>query len=356
MTSEINSRPWITVVIATYNSSRFLPKLAKMLDEQICPAAAGPMEILAVDGGSTDGSRSVAESLGFTVIDNPEGHAIAAKHIGLTHASSKLICYLDHDELLIRSDSLLRRYQLFAKYPEVRAIISSGYYFNHGDKASNMYASEFGDPVSLLTYRSPNHHGHRAKFLQKTMNVVIKTDELMIVKAGSESRPILCEMAAGSGTIDSDFFRTTFGKEIEDANVIPHLYYLLGQSSRSDQLGLLLDDPVSHASVEDWKTVRAKIRWRTNNAVNNTDISQSGFSGRQYSAHYKPWMATVKFVLYCASLIWPVIDAVRYAVTRRRIGYLNHLFLTYFVLLQGVYLKVQGLVKGSSTNQRYDGS
>lgn len=86
MSGRLENRPWFSIVIATYNSSRFLRKIKDSLDSQESPVGAGSIEILAVDGGSTDNTRDLAQSLGFRLIDNPAGHAIAAKHkIGRAH-------------------------------------------------------------------------------------------------------------------------------------------------------------------------------------------------------------------------------------------------------------------------------
>lgn len=338
--SEVDNRPWVTVVIATYNSSRFLPKLAKSLEEQNFPNTGKPMEILAVDGGSTDNTRSLALKFGFKVLENPAGHAIAAKHIGLLSATSRLVCFLDHDELFTTKTALMDRYLLFSKYHNLRAMISAGYLFTSRDSTSNMYASEFGDPVSMQSYRCPNNAKFRIRSLRNRLQVEASDGRAVLLRASSETKPILCEMAAGSGVVDVDYFRHIFPDITVEENIVPHLYYLLGKEQVTDLLGVISGDTISHDSAENWKTVRRKISWRINNAINSSDIAGSGLSGRSHSEMYSPKRQLLKYSLYCLFIIGPLLDSVYLAVTRKRFGYLNHFLLTYFVILETIRLKV----------------
>jgi glycosyltransferase involved in cell wall biosynthesis len=310
------------------------------------------MEILAVDGGSTDDTRKLVESLGFRLIENPAGHAIAAKHIGLNEAAGRLVCFLDHDELLTSNRSLLNRFELFQKHADLRAMISAGYKFESEDATSNMYASEFGDPVSMATYRCPNSERFRISALNRRLKISSLDDQAILYVAGSDQKPILCEMAAGSGVIDVDYFRNNFPAVFEDENSVPHLYYFLGHSSKTDLLGVIKGDTVVHDSVDSWKTVCRKIAWRVNNGINSTDIQVSGMSGRQHSEMYSPIKQLITYVVYCALVFGPLYDAVLLAITRRRVGYLNHFWLSYYVLAKAIQLRTKHFL-GRSTGTRY---
>lgn len=340
----------MTVVIATYNSEKFLPNLREMFDAQKRPANVTGLEILAVDGGSTDETRELAKELGFTVIDNPRGNPIAAKFLGLNHAQSRLVCFLDHDEQLVRRDALAHRYELFAQDRSLRAVISAGYRFDRGDSTSNMYASEFGDPVSLVVYRCPNNETFRTRAFSSRLRTVIVEGGTSIFEASSETKPILCEMAAGSGVIDADFYRKSHPSLFVDENLLPHAYYLLDSS---DHLAIVEGDSVTHQSADSWRVVRAKIKWRLANAINGSEVASSGFSGRAHSPLYSPRRHAGIFLLYSITLLPPVIDSLRLAMTRRRIGYLNHFVLTYYVLGMSVAMRLRLLLGRKTTLKRY---
>jgi len=351
--SEI--RPWITVVIATYNSSRFLTSLSESLKRQEAPDACGSMEILAVDGGSTDDTRDLASALGLSVIPNPAGHAIAAKHIGLMAAKSRLVCFLDHDELFTSDSALRTRFELFNRYTNLRAMISAGYRFTAEDSTSNMYASEFGDPVSMQSYRCPNNDRFRIAALSRRLMTEVTHEDSVLFRAASETHPILCEMAAGSGVVDVDYYKQVFPEIVAEENSVPHLYYLLGRDGAVDLIGVVRGDAISHDSVDSWKTVRKKISWRINNAINSTDIAASGFSGRKHSELYSPKRQLVSYVFYCVFIIGPLCDSVRLALTRRRFGYLYHFVLSYFVLFESIRLKTRSIFNKKSLSRYGEG-
>lgn len=343
-------RPWVTVIVAAYNSERFIHQLAQSLSEQAVPSGVGPMEVIFVDGGSTDNTVAVARELGYTVVNNPAGHAISAKAIGFREATSQFVCFLDHDETFEKTDSLKRRYELFEGHPRLRAITSAGYKFNRTEPTSNLYASEFGDPVSLVSYRSPNSVRFREQSLLRHLQTVHDDGDSLLFAAGSENRPILCELVAGTGMMDRDYFAEVHPELFVDQNFLPHAYYRLGNG---DLIAMIRGDAVIHDSAESWSVVRAKISWRVTNAVLGTDISASGFSGRQPSPLYNPARQKLRFFLYAASVVLPLADGVWLAFTRRRIGYLNHFFLTYFVVYKAVALRLRAFLGSVPKPRRY---
>lgn len=352
----MTNRPWITVLIATYNSEGRLLEIMNCLKRQKFPANWQTMEVLAVDGGSTDGTVSVAAELGMRVIGNPFGDAIHAKHIGVINAKSRLVCTLDHDELLVSDTSLLDRFNLFQTQPELRAAISSGYSFDAEDSACNIYASEYGDPVSLVAYNSPNSNEHRLHSFSRKMKKCTETNEALLLEAGSEQCPLLCELVAGSGTVDRDFYLATFPELMDNASLIPQMYYLLGSDqARIDQIAIMKHDPVIHDSVESWSHVRKKVRWRISNAVYNTDIASSGLTGRssETSTLYEPTRVKIKFFFYCLLLIPSVLDGIKLSLRWRRVGMLYHVCLTYYVLLSTLRQNSTKLLKGRELQRRY---
>lgn len=344
------TRPWMTVVIATYNSSRFLPGIKKMLDSQEKPDEASCLEVLVVDGGSVDDTREIAESFGYRVIDNPRGHAIAAKFLGLNNASSRFVCVLDHDEALVDNDSLLRRYKMFREVSNLRAIVSAGYRFAGDESSSNMYASEFGDPVSLVVYGCPNNEKFRARIFRQRLDLVSSDGGGLVFLAGTEKKPILCEMAAGSGTIDVDHFRAHYPELFTTENLFPHAYYMLNDH---DKIGMIVGDAIIHDSAESWRVVRAKIRWRLNNLIFDTEVASSGFSGRHHSRLYSPARQQLLFALYALSVVIPLLHTVWLMVSRRRFGYLHHFLLTYYVVIVTGFLLVQRMFNKSTKDRRY---
>lgn len=83
----------ISVIIPVLNEANGL----KQCIEAIANGNYKPIEIIVADGGSTDGSASIAASCGATVIDNPACNAAAGRNVGALHAKGTILAFTDGD-------------------------------------------------------------------------------------------------------------------------------------------------------------------------------------------------------------------------------------------------------------------
>jgi len=91
--------PSISIIIPTLNASKILPRCLESIRNQDYPQEQ--IEILLVDGGSTDNTKEVGEKYGAVFVagghkDNQE----ARKGIGLRTAKGEFACYIDSDNIL----------------------------------------------------------------------------------------------------------------------------------------------------------------------------------------------------------------------------------------------------------------
>lgn len=92
-----DDRPLVTVVIPMLDEDGFIgPCLEGFLAQSY---GAEHLEILVVDGGSTDGSRETVLALAsehpqVRLVDNPRRLAAAAANIGIAEASGEVMCFL----------------------------------------------------------------------------------------------------------------------------------------------------------------------------------------------------------------------------------------------------------------------
>ncbi len=100
--------PGISIVMPTLNSSRTLGECLSSIRGQ--DYTQGALEIIIIDGGSSDSTESIAQNFGARFIkepgrkDNPE----ARKAIGLSNAKKELIAFIDSDNILPHKDWLKR--------------------------------------------------------------------------------------------------------------------------------------------------------------------------------------------------------------------------------------------------------
>ncbi|MGI5228101.1 glycosyltransferase [Actinoallomurus sp. CA-142502] len=88
----------LTVVIPTLNEEHYLPRL---LDSLIRQKYSGELEVLVVDGGSSDSTVARAEAyvprLDVRILRAPRADIGAQRNLGVRHASHDLLLFLDAD-------------------------------------------------------------------------------------------------------------------------------------------------------------------------------------------------------------------------------------------------------------------
>lgn len=90
-----NQRPLVSVILAVFNEAGFIEKCMTSLLNQETPGF--DLEILAVDGGSTDGTRDYLEKIASTdsrvrVLENQKKRVPFAFNLGLREARGEYVC------------------------------------------------------------------------------------------------------------------------------------------------------------------------------------------------------------------------------------------------------------------------
>jgi glycosyltransferase involved in cell wall biosynthesis len=112
--------PLVSVIIPAFNCAEFLPEAVASVRRQ----GRDDIEIIVVDDGSTDGTASVARSLGkdIRVIGRENGGPAAARNTGIAGASGDVIAFLDADDLW-PDGSLATRLARLASDPPVDVVL-----------------------------------------------------------------------------------------------------------------------------------------------------------------------------------------------------------------------------------------
>ncbi len=97
----VNDRDLISVIIPVYNGERYLAEAIESVLAQSCR----PLEVIVVDDGSTDGTAAVAGRFASQVhyVQQPNRGPAAARNRGLEIARGDIICFLDADDLLLKT-------------------------------------------------------------------------------------------------------------------------------------------------------------------------------------------------------------------------------------------------------------
>lgn len=144
-----NDLPKISIITVSLNCEKILAECYSRISIQDYPK--DKIEILLIDGGSTDKTKEIAVAYGAKVInggyrDNQE----ARRFIGFLHARNEILAYIDADNLLPEKNWLKKMVQPFLMDPEIIATQPLRYGYDSKQTIMNRYFALFGvnDPVA----------------------------------------------------------------------------------------------------------------------------------------------------------------------------------------------------------------
>ena len=312
-----------------YNSEATIETALKSIRMQ---TVADQIEILVIDGGSTDATRDIARRYGATVLDNPRRLPEPAKLIGFQHAAGQYIIKQDSDEELLYPTQIKERVDFFCAHPEVKCIVCDEQLPAKKGGIAARYVCVCGDPFTQFVYR---RKGGRTHTFQKNC---VKNQGKMCVMAFQPGNPTPIG-DGGTTMVDFDWVKQTFPTEWNDIGFI---------CSMTDRMirytgccGCIQGDDIRHHVKAGFRGYLSKLRFRV---VNNLFHKQeSGFSARAAGtanirfARRKYW-----FIVYAATVVGPLADSIRMAIQYRDPSMLLHFVYVYYVCLYIPYCLIAG--------------
>lgn len=159
-------RPLVSVVIPAFNAERFLATTLSSVQKQTYDT----LEVLVVDDGSTDATARIAEQYAradprIRIMTQSNGGVASARNLGLRHARSEYVAFLDADDIwhptkIERQLKVLLRGQAAAVYALYRLIdvqdrvIESGPFWRTGGALpTHLVTWPIGNGSSIMTRR-----------------------------------------------------------------------------------------------------------------------------------------------------------------------------------------------------------
>jgi glycosyltransferase involved in cell wall biosynthesis len=341
------TKPTISVIIATFNSEKTLPLVFESLVKQTFSRTK--IEILVIDGGSTDQTLKIARKNNAQIINNPRTEQNFGKFLGYLHAKGRYIMFLDSDEVLENKNSLKIRAEIFADHPETKMIIGSGYKNPPHYPFFNIYINEYGDPFSFFIYRLSKDADLFITEMRTRYPIKQETVDYVIFDLSETSYLPLVELTAGGCMLDAKFLKNKFFQIQEKVELLNHSFYLI--HSQFPSLAITKSDAVIHYSTNTLSRYLNKISWRVkNNIYYVSTIGQTVFTGREkFQSGNLLNLKKYLFVPYSYSIIFPLIDSIYLSLTRKDKGYLLHLplciytasLIIYHSLLKAIGIKPQ---------------
>lgn len=336
----MSDAPYFSVIIPTLNSDKTLEKTITSIRDQEFDQEQ--VEILIVDGGSTDATRDLALKYGCRILENPMVQQEYAKYIGLTGARGGAAIFIDSDESFVSRDALARRARVLADSPSYKFLMSSGYRKAEGASAINDYINMFSDPFAYYMTGIGGEAGLFAESWKKRYRFVEETADLtgFVVPPGTPLPTV--DLCAGN-TLDVGFVRSEFAAELEGPMVIPQAFYMVLE--RSGKVAMLKDDPIVHYSADRFRTYIKKLDWRVKVNIHYQEMPGTGYSNRE--RYQEGWMKYKKyfFLLYGLTVILPLLQAMGKGIRMKRPVALLHPVLCFYVAADICYqyfLKIRG--------------
>jgi glycosyltransferase involved in cell wall biosynthesis len=324
----VRDKPYFTVVIPSLNASGTVERTLRSIRGQ--EFDQDDVEVLLVDGGSTDDTREIAARYGCRVVENPRVQQEYAKHVGLLEARGHVALYIDADECLANPGALARTRRVFDEHPSYRFVMSGGYRKPEGASAINDYINMFSDPFAYFMTGVGGQEDLFRDCWKRRYETIEDNDLFTGFRIGARDILPTVDLCAGNA-IDADYAKTELAGEIEDPMVIPRMFYFL--MDRTKRVAMLKDDPIVHYSADRLRTYVKKLGWRVKVNVHYREMPGTGFSNREV---YQGGIARFKkylFVPYGLTVVAPLAQAIRVWRRTGRAIALIHPALCFYVAL-----------------------
>ena len=343
--------PIVSIMIATFNSEKVLPRTLEAIRAQTYPQ--DKLEILAIDGGSTDSTLEIAKKTGCKIIDNPKTEPGYAKLLGFQQCTGKYLITIDHDEVMENKNSILLKVKAAEEHPECKVVMCSGYKRPQDYPALNQYLSDFGDPFSLFMYNCPKDHQFWLPFLKKYFTVIKDTLNYSIVSFKNKHKSVLVELFCLGTMVEVSYFRK-LNTDINGTKKLSALMFYIMQENGYSSVAVIKDDPLVHYSIDSLKAYFPKLKWRICNNIHFPSKAERGFTGRQQYqkiSQYKKYL----FIPYSLTIIIPLIHSLVLSVQRKNPIYLMHPVLCLYVAFEILYQYSLKLFGKTPAFTSYDG-
>jgi len=326
----LDNEKFFSIIIATYNSEHTLAYTLKSIRHQSIDQ--DKVEILVVDGGSTDSTRQIAKKYGAKVFDNPKRLPEYAKAIGTSHAVGKYILRMDSDEEFSYHTQLQDKMDFLIRHPELKVLIPNRCIRGRKDICGICadYMNTFGDPFSYFVYNTKID-----KYDTYRKNIIREEGRCAIMEFGQGDIYPLADSA--TSILSLEYMKEKYPDIYDTIEFVCAAYDKVIADTKL--CGVIKGDDIKHNCNSSFGTYFSKLKFRVINNLFNK--RESGFSSKEvYSRKLKA--RKILFCFYALFIPLPILDSLRLCVVYKNPTYLLHFIYLYYVCIQ---IAVLGLVK-----------
>lgn len=318
----MKERYYFSIVMATYNSENTIDKALRSIRNQKFDQEK--IEILVVDGGSTDRTIEIANQYGATVLKNPYRLPEPAKMIGLKYAAGRYLCIMDSDEEAMDDRIFEKRRNLLETHKELKCL-AVGLATPRDSDACCHYINMVGDPFSCFVYRT--WKDSMEGLIIRRGRYYPNLDSYIAEYAKKDIKPI-----GDSGTVmDLDYLKAHYSAEFDQLTTSVLFDRIITDTGF---VGFVKGDRHYHYTSASFKAFFRKLKFRI---INNIfDVSGSGYA-RKAEQNTKLSGRKYLFPVYAISFLFPLIDGIRMTVNYKHWIFLMHPVFSIYVLIEIAY-------------------
>lgn len=338
----LSNKPLISVIMPTFNSAATIRDSLRSLDMQTIPNEQ--IELLVIDGGSTDDTRAIAAEYGAVIVENPDRVPEKAKSIGLQMAQGCYVMEMDSDESFTHASQLEKRIVLLRENPGLHCVTFNQLISPANNKGAfaRTYINLFGDPFTFVVYRKKTT---TLKTFRKSIKYRNESGACVLKFEPNDIFPIA---DGGTSLFDMDYVREVFPNRQKDPTFAASIAQEIIQ--REHMCGCIEGDNVLHQTKANLPGYINKLRFRVINNIYQT--VDNGYTNRSNNnatlRRRKVW-----FSFYALSFLWPLIDSVRIAVQNRDPRLLAHFVYVYVVCWFIVIYAIKKHLRIKTVNESY---
>jgi glycosyltransferase involved in cell wall biosynthesis len=280
----------LSIIVPTLNNGAVLDHFFKSLQSQTYPKKN--LEVLVVDGGSTDSTLEKAKKYGARIVHNQYVLAEPAIHLGMSAAKGDLIMILATDNIYKEKDDLTKIVSVFDN-PQIYGAFPK-HDSSPQDSIFSKYHNRFTDPFNHFVYQDAANARtfHR---LYKTT----KHTELYDVYDYS-SNPTRPMIAFAQGFTILNKYRRVESDSFDDIKP------LLDLIDSGKQIAYVHSVSLYHHTIKNVSHFIRKQRWATQNAMENKNY---GVRFRYQKLSQGQRFRMLIWPIYSLTIIGPCIRA-----------------------------------------------
>jgi glycosyltransferase involved in cell wall biosynthesis len=280
----------LSVVIPVLNAERDLPRCLDSIRQQ--ETRSLKYEIVVADGGSVDGTRSIAEAAGARLVDNPYRLAEPGVAVGIGAARGAFITVMAADNRM-RGDDFIDKILSPFEDPDVVAafprVVSTA-----EDGLATRYINRYSDPFSHFVYGS----------LNTSLDLMLRRGDT-VIRPTVENHPLLavaqgCTVRAG----------LVYGEPPDKADDVLAIVQLIESGGK---LALVGDAELEHHHASGLGTLYRKYWRRTTWTLAGHQGYFRRSSKMARGRRIRRWL----WIPYSASVVGPAVHGALLALRHR---------------------------------------